>query len=377
MIPIDHMQFAGIVLTSVLTAMLAFLLPHWQTKNEVFSKSRRLMTAGTLLLLIQFIIQYTTHLRQIGVTQAVLVNLVFVIPYDYFMNLAVLNLLRQGIIKRHEWLVGLAIYMVVLALLVWAKLTDGQPLMSDSPELHIAEIISAIMFLIIQSYYGILIGWDIRRLKRALAGYYDNGKSEVVQWMSTSVTLLVLIALLAPVAIFWSNKWVAIYSTILFFIICYCVISFYSYGVDHTGQRVISDAEENAKEVGLDSEKTENAMNESDRQHIEMVVNRWVANGGHLKSGITIQNVVDEIGIPRYMLTAWLKTTEWELFNPWLTHLRLKEAKRQIRMHPEWSNDTIAEKCGFSSRSYFQTVFRKNTGMTPAQYICICRGISG
>ena len=37
--------------------------------------------------------------------------------------------------------------------------------------------------------------------------------------------------------------------------------------------------------------------------------------------------------------------------------------------HPEWSNDTIAELCGFGSSSYFQTVFRKQTGMTPVQFM--------
>ena len=375
MISIEHMQFAGIVLTSALTVMLALLLPHWQTKNEVFSRSRRLMTVGTLLLPIQFTIQYTFHLRTLGVTQAVFVNLLLFIPYDYFMNIAVLYLLRQGKIKCHEWTFGIAAYVVVLAMLSWAKIADGMPFMSDSPETRTAEIASAVMFLIIQLYYGILIGWDIRRIKRALAGYYDSAKDEAVQWISTSVILLVLWALLAPIAIFMANQWVTLYTLTLFFSIFYCVISFYSYGIDHAGQQAISNAEANAKEVGLDDKNSSNILNDKERRHIEHAVNMWIANGGYLHSGITIQDVVDDIGIPRYMLTAWLRTTEWELFNPWLTHLRLKEAKRLIRLHPEWSNDTIAEKCGFSSRSYFQTVFRKNTGMTPAQYICLCKAM--
>jgi len=42
--------------------------------------------------------------------------------------------------------------------------------------------------------------------------------------------------------------------------------------------------------------------------------------------------------------------------------------------HPEWSNDVIAERCGFGSRSYFQTVFRKYTGMTPTGYLEQARG---
>jgi len=80
---------------------------------------------------------------------------------------------------------------------------------------------------------------------------------------------------------------------------------------------------------------------------------RWLEAGGYLRNGITVQQAADEMHVPRYQLTAWLKTTEHEQFSHWLTQLRIEEAKRQMLAHPEWSNDTIAEHCGFGSRSYF------------------------
>ncbi|MBQ8158430.1 MAG: helix-turn-helix transcriptional regulator [Prevotella sp.] len=109
-------------------------------------------------------------------------------------------------------------------------------------------------------------------------------------------------------------------------------------------------------------------MNEEERKRIEQAVMTWVDKGRYKQSGITIQTAAEEIHISRHQLTSWLKTTEQELFNPWLTNLRIEEAKRLLNQHPDWSNDTIAQMCGFSSRSYFQNVFRKQTGMTPAQY---------
>lgn len=368
MIPIEHMQFGGIVLTGALTALLACMLPQWQTNSKVYSRSRWLMTAGTAMLPIQFLLQYTLHFRQMGVTQAVLVNLLFFIPSAIFISLSILYLLRQGRMKRHEWLVGIVTYLLVLAILAWALLTDGQPLLSDTPELRRAEMASAVLYLIMQIYYGILDILELRRIKRALQGFYDQEKEDVIHWMCNSAIMLLFSGVLAPIAIFWSGTWLILYSTTLFFTIFYCAISFYSYGIDHARQQAISEAEENAKEAGLNDETSSDVMDEADRLHVEQAVNRWIAHGGYLKSGITIQTVVNEMKIPRYQLTAWLKTTEWELFNPWLTHLRLEEAKRQIAQHPDWSNDTIADNCGFSSRSYFQTVFRKQTGMTPAQF---------
>jgi AraC-like DNA-binding protein len=263
--------------------------------------------------------------------------------------------------------VGIVTYLLVLTMLVWAVMTDGQPLLSDTLELRRAEMASAVIYLLMQIYYGILDILELRRIKRALQGYYDQEKEDVIHWMCNSAIMLLFSGVLAPIAIFWSGMWLILYSATLFFTIFYCSISFYSYGVDNARQRALSDAEENAEEVGLNDEAA-TVMDEADRLHVEQAVNRWVAQGGYLKSGITIQTVVNEMKIPRYQLTAWLKTTDWELCNPWLTHLRLEEAKRQIVEHPDWSNDTIADNCGFSSRSYFQTVFRKQTGMPPAQF---------
>ena len=109
-------------------------------------------------------------------------------------------------------------------------------------------------------------------------------------------------------------------------------------------------------------------LHEQDLKRITAAVDRWIERGGHLHSGITIQTAADDMHLPRYLLSAWLKSTRQGLFNPWLTHLRIEEAKRQLTLHPEWNNDTIAEHCGFTSRTYFQTTFKRITGVTPQEF---------
>ena len=109
-------------------------------------------------------------------------------------------------------------------------------------------------------------------------------------------------------------------------------------------------------------------MGPDNAARIYAAVDRWIARGGHLHSSITIQTAADEMHLPRYLLSSWLKSTRQGLFNPWLTHLRIEEAKRQLVLHPEWNNDTIAEHCGFTSRTYFQTTFKRITGVTPQEF---------
>jgi len=52
-----------------------------------------------------------------------------------------------------------------------------------------------------------------------------------------------------------------------------------------------------------------------------------------------------------------------------MTSLRIDEAKRILTEKPDWSNEAVAQHCGFSDRSYFQKKFKEFTGMTPADYI--------
>ena len=370
MIPIDHIQFAGIVLTGALTMMLLFLLPQWSSGGRVFSRSRWLMTAGTALLPIHFLLQYTLHFRQMGVTQAVMVNLLFFIPCAWLISTAVLNLLRQGMVRRYEWLVGVGVYIAVLAILIGANLIDGQPLLTDTAEMRWAELASAILYMLMQFFYASQNLREWIRLKRTLDNYYDHEKYDVIRWLRSGTLMLSVAALFAPGAIFLSGPWLTVYSVILFFTIFYCVISFYSYGVDHARQQMLQEAELNAEEAEADKGQGQaHVMDEADRQRVERVIDKWLAEGRHLKSGITMQTACADMNLPRYQLNLWLKTTEWELFSHWLTYLRIEEAKHLLREHPDWSNDTIAAQCGFNTRNYFHTVFRKQTGMTPAQYI--------
>jgi len=303
-----------------------------------------------------------------GVTQAVMVNLLFFVPSACLISLAVMNLLRQGRLSKRDWAVGGVTYLLVIASLLTAAISEDQPLLNDTPEMRTAELASAVLYLLMQVYYSGLNALELRKLRRALKGYYDQDKSEILHWMTVSISSLALSGLMAPIAIFWSNGWLLAYSMTIFFTIFYSVISFYSYGVDRARQKELNDAEESAEEAGLNDDCDCNTLEETERLRIEKAIEHWIADGGHLKNGINMAQVVKEVGVPRYQLTQWLKCTEWELFNPWLTHLRLEEAKKLLDEHADWSNDTIAERCGFSSRSYFQTVFKKSTGLSPSEY---------
>ena len=361
----EEMQFAAIVLMSILTLTLVFLLPKHTTRSVVISYSRWMMAGGTALLTVQFFLQYLFHFRQMGVTQGVLVNLLFFVPSSWLLALSILWLQRQGRIGWDLFLPGLLSWILTSALLVIAALIDLHPLLKETTELRYAELASGIVYFAMNTYYTTLLILGNRRLRRALSNYYDHETNDLLHWMERSVLMLALIVYGVPILIFCQGYFLIIYALLVFYFLYYLVFCFICYVVSNDSQEV-NKAETNAVKVKMDEK---NDMSVDDIQRITAIVDRWVTSGGHLKSGITMQTVVTEMHIPRYQLATWLKTTEWELFNPWLTHLRIEEAKRLMKDHPDWSNDAIANQCGFSSRTYFQKVFHKQTGMTPSEFI--------
>ena len=368
MIKLEEIQFGLLLLTSMMTIYLMFLEINQTKGNAVFNRARWLMAGGIGLLAIHFLLQFTLRFRESGTTQGVLVNLLFFPLACYLINIAILYLQRQGAIRRHEWWMGLGAYAVIILLLVVPAIIKGVSLLTETNALIWGERISVLIFISMLIYYYILQYKDYRRMKRMLDNFYDYDKAQLVRWLSIySLGMMLLIALVLPVVIFSSPVVYGIYGIVIFTFVFFNVFNFICFGVSADAQQVQL-AEQNANESKTDSGSSSVVLSDTDYQQVAKAVEEWIAKGGHLHCGITMQTAANEMRKPRYQLSAWLKTTPYELFNPWLTHLRIEEAKKLLKAHPDWSNDIIAENCGFTTRNYFQTVFKKSTGMTPAEY---------
>ena len=374
MIPIEHIQFAAITLTGALTLMLVFMLPIKGEDGRAYNRSRWFMVAGTALLPVQFLLQYTLHFRQMGVEPAVLVNLLFFIPAAWLISLSTLNLLRPNGLSRYDWFVGLGSYVVVVVLLLGANPTGGHGVLAVTPRLYYAEVVCAVVYTLMQFHYTGQLWHEFRRVRLALDSYFDRERHGVIRWMRYSTMLLSLSAVFTPMVIFWSGPLLIVYSLVIFVGITYTVVCFNGYGLDRRHLQLLQQVERSMQEDEMAQQTTNGGhddsreLSENDRQHIGAIVERWIEQGGHLHSGLTIQTAADEMHLKRYQLYAWVKTTPQGIFARWLTHLRIEEAKRQLVEHPEWSNDTIAERCGFSTRNYFQTTFKRCTGVTPQEF---------
>ena len=252
MVTISMMQFTAMVL--LLLLMMKFLLLHGRrSAGKIATRSRWLLATGTLILALHFALQLALGLRLMGVTQAVMLNLAMFIPASTLLSWAVLLLQRRGKLSRLDWLAGPTVWVLAMALLGVAAAVDGQPLLSDTPELHRAEVTGCVLYMLMLCYYTARLIANLIAMRRALRYYYDNDTYGILVWMQQSIIVLTLLELMTPLAILSSGMLLLFVAFAVFFAIFYLADSFCSYLNSNAPARVMA-AEVNADEVEQERE---------------------------------------------------------------------------------------------------------------------------
>ncbi|MFO7446568.1 MAG: helix-turn-helix domain-containing protein [Ignavibacteriaceae bacterium] len=90
----------------------------------------------------------------------------------------------------------------------------------------------------------------------------------------------------------------------------------------------------------------------------------------YLDSELTIQKLSEVINVSQHNLSEVINTKLNQNFYDLINRYRVEEVKRKIK-NPDYSNLNflgIAFESGFNSKTSFNTIFKKFTGLTPTQY---------
>ncbi|WP_230981232.1 helix-turn-helix domain-containing protein [Echinicola salinicaeni] len=91
----------------------------------------------------------------------------------------------------------------------------------------------------------------------------------------------------------------------------------------------------------------------------------------HLQPDLSLRSLSAQIGIHANQLSWLLNNGFGKNFNEFVNHYRVEEFK-QLALNPENAHLTImaiAYDCGFNSKTVFNTYFKKETGLTPKQFL--------
>ena len=372
MISIGEMQISGVLTMLMLSVMLMLGIPNRSKRRNSFTKARWLMAVGTGLIAIQFLLQYIFGFRQMGVTQAVFCNLLFFTPASLLCSMSILFVQRHGIVRRKEWRLVCGACASTILLLLGTILLDGIPFRQGSPVLRMAEYVGALLYVVMQTYIFIMQFKAYKKLELAVDEYFDRERHDLFGWMGWSMRTMAVLAFFVPLVIFLEGKLLVVFSITYFFSIAYSTISLYTYGVSENIVRVEESLTPNPSPMGEGNSRTQGERGEAQRDSslfaLHSSLENWISNGYYREHNLTLSVVSKQMNVTRRQLQEWLRQSEYKNLAGLVTPLRIEDAKRVLKEHPEWSTETVANYCGFSSREYFHRTFREYTGMTPAKF---------
>lgn len=104
--------------------------------------------------------------------------------------------------------------------------------------------------------------------------------------------------------------------------------------------------------------------------HISNLEKLIIDNTGYLDPNLSLESVANEIGLSKSYLSRIINAELQTNFNDYVNSFRVAEAQNLL-LNPQFSNYTLVSiglEAGFNSKTTFNTVFKKQTGLTPSQY---------
>lgn len=86
-----------------------------------------------------------------------------------------------------------------------------------------------------------------------------------------------------------------------------------------------------------------------------------------IEEKITVQSLADELGLSRTFISSHFKSATGKNLNDYINEQKINRAKVLLKTTRMPIID-ISELLAFSSQSYFQSIFKKLTGLTPREY---------
>ena len=84
-------------------------------------------------------------------------------------------------------------------------------------------------------------------------------------------------------------------------------------------------------------------------------------------SGLTLDQVASEMGISPNYFSALFKQNAGSSFINYLTSVRISHAKEYLKSG-KYKTYEIALRCGYENPTYFSTIFKRRTGVSPSEY---------
>ena len=353
------LQTSSLTVTLSLALLLAFSWFHQPDTSRAYEQMRWGVIAALLLLAFHYFLQIHFGFRAQGPDVGALINTLFYAPTIYVFSYSFVRIAGRSAYRQRFIMVASISMSLIIGCFIAGYLHYGSLHMPVALYAMGAVFFASILFCFISPRK------EIKRVQRLADEESGQMQVQFNLFLGTASTLLYVASLVMSISIYFTPLVfiVGILSLVamLFFVVSFIALGF---NIGNVSQILNTEMEEDTtagSKVNEPAAKT--LMSEEQKALIKSLLDDWQQQKGFATTDLNSTILASRLSIPKRHLVQYLREVEGKTFRIWLSDLRLEEAKRLILAHPDYTNETIAESCGFS-RSHFQVKFKEATGLT-------------
>lgn len=354
------LQASSLTITFSLALLLFFAWFHQPDTTREYEQMRWCCMIALLMLAFHYFLQIHFGFRAQGADVGAVVNILFYPPSICTFSYSFVRLAGRKSVQRRFILVSSASMLMILGCFVAGYLYYGSLHMPVALNAMGACFFASIVFCFLYPRQ------EINRMRRLADEESGQLPVQYDLFLRTASTLLYVAAMAMSLSIYFTPL-VFIVGTLNLVAMLFFVISFIALGfnIGNVSQLISTEIEEQgqADTPSATEEEPKPLMIDDQKARIQVLLDQWRQQQGYAMTDLNSSLLATRLDVPKRLLVQYLREVEGKTFRVWLSDLRLEEAKRLIREHPEYSNETIAEACGFS-RSHLQVKFKESTGLT-------------
>jgi AraC-like DNA-binding protein len=305
-------------------------------------------------------------------------------PFIYLYTQSVLK--KDFTVTTKSWKYFLPFIILFLATEIYILVqphSTQERLLSNIVQHHIPKSVSIVSTLIFLQFLWYIIASLklISSYKKIATQHFSNKKQTDVSWLSSTILFFLLIVVVTIVNGLLAQTSLAAYFLVGFNIIILAMLGFVirallkalqkPYFFSFTEEEVSNDGP--TPSVHLNSSDSKNVQERPSGEKekiVQEVLLYMQSNKPYLEPELTLEQLASKLLLKPRVLSQAINEILGQNFYDFINRYRIEEASRLLT-NPKDQKITILEvlyEVGFNSKSSFNTLFKKYTGLTPTEF---------
>lgn len=353
------LQFGSFLLTFLLGMSLLISRIHAKNVNVHYETSRWLLMTACLIMSLHYVLQIHFGFREQGDDVGGLVNILFYAPAVYMISYAIINLASGKKYKKRYLVVSIATYSLIVITFVVGLIVNKSLHMGFAKYLMAAIFACSVLFAIIDPI------WERSRILKQIENNTASDLTDYNYFMRIGLSLLFLFTFMVP-AIIFSRILLAIVGPLFLLTLFVYIINFICLGFSISPVAEVLDVA-NDEDKAPQAQPTD-TLSPKQIEEISNALDIWKNKLGFADADCSLDKLARRLEISPRDLSTYISICHGSTFRIWLSKIRIEHAKKMLIENPDAKIEVVAEESGFTSRSYFQNLFKAETGFTPKEW---------